>query len=139
MPAAVLPATAAASSPTLLRRVLALDAIVTAANAVAYLALSGPLDDLLGIDRGLLLVLGAFLLVYGAAVGVLATRRSPRPFAVQLVVEANAAWAVASIAVLVSGVLDLATAGAVWVPLQAAVVAGFAAVQYAGLRAVRRG
>lgn len=44
-----------------LRRFLALDAVVTGTDAVACLALSGPLGRFLGAGSGLLLGLGAFL------------------------------------------------------------------------------
>ncbi|CAM5345305.1 hypothetical protein SVIOM342S_09197 [Streptomyces violaceorubidus] len=61
----------------MLRRFLALDAAVTGANALAYLALSGPLGDYLGAGSGLLLALGAFLAVYAGCVGLLAARPGP--------------------------------------------------------------
>ena len=62
---------------SLLRTALTLDAGVTAANGAAYLALAGPLHDLLGLSETVLRGAGAFLLVYALAVGVLASR--PRP------------------------------------------------------------
>jgi quinol-cytochrome oxidoreductase complex cytochrome b subunit len=136
MSAAVSPTVAAA--PQLpLRRWLGLDAVVTGVNGLAYLALAGPLSDLLDVDRGLLLVLGAVLVVYALDVGWLARKAVPSPRLVSLVIDVNAAWAVASIVVLVTGVLDPSTAGYVWIPLQAAVVMAFAVVQYGALRAVR--
>ncbi|WP_063733256.1 hypothetical protein [Streptomyces sp. RTd22] len=119
-----------------LRRFLALDAAVTGANGLAYLAASGPLGGLLGVDRVLLVCAGVFLLVYAAGVGFLASREHPLVLAVRGVVEANVAWAVLSIAALALW-LSPSTAGAVWIPLQAAVVAGFAALQYGALRASR--
>src|ERR671922_1054011 len=106
--------TVAARGPHVwLRRWLALDAAVCAANALAYLLAAGPLGRLLGLDAGLLAGLGAFLLLYGAAVGWLARRQQPRPLAVTRVVEANLAWAVASLAALAW--LEPTTAGAVWI------------------------
>ncbi|MGW2330308.1 hypothetical protein ACWC5C_31750 [Streptomyces sp. NPDC001700] len=117
-----------------LRRFLALDAAVTGANALAYLAASGPLRDLLGVDRAMLVCVGAFLLVYAAGVGFLASRRHPPVLAVRCVVEANVAWAVLSVAALALW-LSPSTTGTVWIPLQATVVAGFAALQYGALRA----
>ncbi|MFW6204429.1 MAG: hypothetical protein ACOC96_05610 [Actinomycetota bacterium] len=122
---------------TLLRRVLGADAVVTAGNGVIYLVAAGPVERLLGVPSGLLVGLGAFLVAYGIAVGYLATRQSPAPSAVQAVIVANSGWVVASLAVLASGALDLTTAGAVWIPAQAAVVAGFAALQAVGLRRLR--
>ncbi|MGP3966151.1 hypothetical protein [Streptomyces sp. 6N223] len=121
---------------TWLRRWLALDAAVTTANALAYLLAAGPVGRLLGVDGGLLAALGAFLLLYGAAVGWLARSPEPRPVAVNCVVEANIAWTVASFAALALW-LDPSTAGTVWIPAQAAVVAALAAAQYATLRAAR--
>lgn len=61
------------------RRFLALDAVVTGANGIAYLAASGPLGELLGVDAGLLLELGLFLTAFAAGVAWLASRPQPRP------------------------------------------------------------
>lgn len=117
----------------MLRRFLALDAAVTGANAVAYLALSGPLGRFLGAGSGLLLALGAFLAVYAGCVALVAARSRPPALAVRAVVEANLAWAAVSLAAL--GLwLTPTTAGAVWTVLQALTVAGFALLQYAALR-----
>ncbi|MFI8164866.1 hypothetical protein ACIGAN_00775 [Streptomyces sp. NPDC085931] len=117
-----------------LRRFLALDAAVTGANALAYLALSGPLGRFLGVDAALLLALGAFLAVYATGVGLLASRRRPPAPGVRTVVEANLAWAVLSLAALALW-LSPSTAGAVWTVLQALTVAGFAALQHLSLKA----
>ncbi|MFC8124990.1 hypothetical protein [Streptomyces sp. NPDC057302] len=121
---------------TMLRRFLALDAVVTAGNGLAYAAVSGPLGRFLGVDAGLLLGLGVFLVLYGAGVGYLASRKSPPTLPVRGVIEANAVWAVLSVVAVIAW-LSPTTAGAVWIPLQAVAVGGFAAVQYAALRALR--
>ncbi|MFF1274768.1 hypothetical protein ACFVZC_15320 [Streptomyces marokkonensis] len=118
----------------MLRRFLALDAAVTGANALAYLALAGPLGRFLGASSGLLLGLGAFLAVYAAGVGLLAARRHPPTLGVRAVVEANLAWAAVSVAALALW-LSPTTAGAVWTVLQALTVAGFAVLQHMALRA----
>ncbi|MEV5981235.1 hypothetical protein [Streptomyces sp. NPDC052114] len=122
----------------MLRRFLGLDAVVTAGNGIAYAAASGPLGRFLGIDAGLLLGLGIGLVLYAAGVGLLAARTSPPPLAVQAVVEINAVWAVLSVVALVAW-FSPSTAGAVWIPLQAVTVGGFAVLQYAALRAVKAG
>ncbi|KUM78273.1 hypothetical protein [Streptomyces curacoi] len=138
MSATSLAALARTSDPqTVLRRFLALDAVVTGANGLAYLVVSGPLGRLLGVDPGLLLGLGAFLTVFAAGVGLLASRARPAAFPVRAVIEANLAWAVLSLVALVMW-LSPTTAGAVWTVLQALTVAGFAALQYAALK-VRQG
>ncbi|WP_077800508.1 hypothetical protein [Streptomyces sp. JHA26] len=117
----------------MLRRFLTLDAAVTGANALAYLALSGPLGRFLGAGPGLVAGLGAFLAAYATAVGLLAARRHPPALAVRAVVEANLAWAALSFAALALW-LTPTTAGAVWTVLQALVVTGFALLQHAALR-----
>ncbi|MFI6333886.1 hypothetical protein [Streptomyces sp. NPDC050535] len=121
---------------TALRRFLVADALVTGVNAVAYLAVSGPLARLLGVGSGLLLILGAVLGVYAAGVGRLASRREPSPWAVRTVIEINYAWAVLSFVALLFW-LSPSAAGAVWAPAQAMTVAGIATLQYAALKAIR--
>ncbi|MDC0766496.1 hypothetical protein [Streptomyces sp. HD] len=135
MSATSLAALARTSDPqTALRRFLAMDAVVTGANGLAYLAVPGPLGRLFGVDSALLLVLGAFLTLYAAAVGFLASRARPAAFPVRAVIEANLGWAVLSVVALLVW-LSPSTAGAVWTVLQALTVAGFAGLQYAALKA----
>ncbi|MFI8307140.1 hypothetical protein ACIF80_27645 [Streptomyces sp. NPDC085927] len=117
---------------SVLRRLLALDAAVTGANALAYLSLSGPLGRFLGVGPGLPAGLGALLAAYAVAVGLLASRKHPPTLGVRAVVEVNLAWAVVSCAALVLW-LEPSTAGAVWTVLQALVVAGFALLQHMAL------
>ncbi|MFF0434170.1 hypothetical protein ACFYU9_18315 [Streptomyces sp. NPDC004327] len=120
---------------SMLRRFLALDAVVTGGNGLAYLAAAGPLGELLGVDRGLLLELGVFLTAYAAGVAWLASRPQPPVLGVRLVVDANLLWAVLSVVALVDW-LAPTTAGAVWTLFQAVTVAGFAGLQWSALRAV---
>lgn len=117
----------------MLRRFLALDAVVTGTNAVAYLALAGPLGRFLGAGSGLLLGLGAFLAGYAAGVGLLAARPHPPTTGVRIVVEANLAWTAVSLAALALW-LTPTEAGAVWTVLQALTVAGFALLQHMALK-----
>ncbi|WP_405527941.1 hypothetical protein OG592_08720 [Streptomyces avidinii] len=118
---------------TALRRFLALDSAVTTANGLAYAAFSAPLGRLLGVGQGLLLELGVLLLAYGAAVGWLASRRQPPVLPVKLVIETNYAWAALSLVSLALW-FDPTTAGLLWIPVQAATVAGFAVLQQLALR-----
>ena len=119
--------------PSLLRTALTLDAGVTALNGAAYLALAGPLHDLLGLSEALLRGAGGFLLVYALAVGLLAARPRPPRAGVLAVVAVNAIWAADSVVAALAGWGDPTVAGTVWMVLQAVVVAGFAALQLAGL------
>ncbi|WUI03452.1 hypothetical protein OHR68_17090 [Spirillospora sp. NBC_00431] len=122
----------------LLRLSLRLDAVVTGANGLAYLILAGPLDDLLGLDAGPGRAIGAFLVLYAAAVWAISTPARPRALAVNAVVEANLMWAVLSVVAVAAGWFSLTAVGGVWAVLQAIVVGGFAAVQYTAQRRSRR-
>jgi hypothetical protein len=122
------------SGPALLRAALGLDAIVTAASAVAYLAGFALLDSALGVPQALLLGVGAFLLVYAAFVARLATADRPNRAAVAGVIAANVVWAIDSVILLAVDGFSPTLAGQIVVAVQAAGVAGLAALQYAGLR-----
>ncbi|MET3986861.1 hypothetical protein [Streptomyces sp. PvR034] len=115
---------------TSLRGLLALDAVVTGGNGLAYALFAAPIGRLLGVDRTPLLVLGVLLAGYGAAVGLLAARTRPAPALVMAVIEINCAWVALSLLSLVLWFTPT-TAGLVWIPAQAAVVAAFAALQWA--------
>ncbi|REE96784.1 hypothetical protein [Thermomonospora umbrina] len=121
----------------LLRLALRLDAVVTGANGLAYLALAGPLESLLGLEAAHGRVIGAFLLVYAAAVWAISMPAESRRGLVTAVVEANLLWTVLSVVAVATGRLSLNTTGGVWAVLQAVVVAGFAAVQFTALRKIR--
>lgn len=121
----------------LLRTVLKIDAMVTGVNALAYLAAADVLDGALGISGALLRSAGAALLAFAAAVYYTATRRPVRPAAVRGIVAVNAVWVVDSLVALLASWLTPTTAGTLWVTAQAAVVAGFAAVQHRALAATR--
>jgi hypothetical protein len=110
-----------------LRLILKLDAVITGVNGIAYLLLADPLEDLLGLSPNLMRPIGAFLVVFAAAVWLVATRPA-RP-AVLMIVAANAAWALGSLVFAVAGASSPTTAGTVWVVLQALVVGAFAALQ----------
>jgi hypothetical protein len=117
-----------------LRTALKLDAVVTGANGAAYLVAAGPLEDLLGLSPALLRGIGAFLLLFSAAVWLIAARPQVSSSAALAVIAVNVLWAADSVAFLAGGLEDPTTVGGVWIALQALVVAGFA-----GLQAVTRG
>ena len=112
-----------------LRLALKLDAVVTGANGAAYLALAGPLEDLLGVEASLLRPVGAFLLAFAAFVYVVATRPEVPRAGVTAVIEANVLWVIGSLAFVGIGVSSPEPAGSVWTVMQAVVVAGFAGLQ----------
>jgi hypothetical protein len=118
----------------LLPTVLLVDAGVTGLNGAAYLAGAALLDDVLGLPADALRGVGVLLLGFALAVGAVARRAPVNPPAVRAVVAANAGWVAASTAAAVAGWAGPTTLGTVWIALQAAVVAGFAVLQWAGLR-----
>jgi len=119
---------------SLLRLALRLDAVVSGACGLAYLAAPGALEDLLGVSSGTLLGIGAFMVAYAAAVWFVSLAEAPNRLAVRVIIVGNTGWMLAS---LVLAALDWATpttAGIVWIVLQALTVGGFVAMQAAGLR-----
>jgi hypothetical protein len=118
----------------LVRLALKLDAVVSGANGVVYLAFAGSLADGLGLSEAALRGVGAFFVVYATTIWVVATRERVNRTAVRAVIVGNLIWAVDSIIVLAAGWLDPETVGAVWIALQALVVGGFAALQGLALR-----
>lgn len=109
------------------RTFLLADAALTGVNGLAYAAVSDPLAKLFGIDRGLLIWLGVFLLIVGLGVAVLATRTPIPRRGVALLAELNLVWVAASIGF--AFIADLTTVGVVWTVLQAAIVLAFAVRQ----------
>ena len=117
-----------------LRLILKLDAVVTGVNGIAYLALANPLEDLLGVAPELTRPVGAFLVLFAAAVWFVATRPVVPRLAAAEIAAANAVWAIGSVVFAAAGASSPATAGTVWIVLQALVVGGFAALQALALR-----
>jgi hypothetical protein len=126
-------------SSTLLRLALIGDAAASGATGLLMALGAGPLEGLLGLPETLLRTAGLILLPYAAAIAALGTRdRLPRA-AIWSVIALNVVWAVESALLLVSSWADPTGLGIGFVIFQAAVVAGFAAAQYIGLRRVSAG
>lgn len=119
-------------SSTFLRRVLALDAVTSA--AMGALVLLAPLSSLLGLEPSLLKWAGLSLLPFAAFVGWLATRETPPRLGVWAVILINALWVIDSFALLATGWSDLTLLGRGFVVFQAVAVAVFAELEYFGLR-----
>jgi hypothetical protein len=126
------------SSP-LLRRVLAADALVSAASALLMSAGNLPLSALLGLPRPLLLVAGLLLVPYALAVAWMAARRRLPGATVSVVIVANVAWAAACTALLLDALVQPTAAGRGFIVLQVVTVLLFATLQFAGWRRSARG
>lgn len=116
----------------LLKFALTLDGVVTGANGIALLAGAALLDEWLGLPASLLVAVGAFLTVYGGLVLKLAGR--PVKAAVVAVIAANVVWAADTLLALALDWHDPTLAGQLVIAVQAVGCAGFAALQYLGLR-----
>jgi hypothetical protein len=117
-----------------LRRALLADAIFSGVSAVLLALGASGLASLLNLPEALLRETGLFLVAYAALVGWLGIRQSmPKP-PVWIVIAGNAAWALASIALLFSGWVTPNLLGEAAVAMQAIAVGVFAELQYVGLR-----
>ena len=118
----------------LLRRALLADAIFSGIAALGLTLGAGAFAALLNLPEALLRESGLFLIAYTALVGWLGTRASVPKALVVLVVVGNAAWTLASIALLFSGAVSPNLLGELVVVAQAIVTGVFAELQYIGMR-----
>jgi hypothetical protein len=117
-----------------LRRALLADAVFSGVSALGLTFGAGAFASLLNLPEALLRETGLFLIAYSALVGWLGTRQSVPKTLVVLVVAANAAWTLASIALLFSGAVTPNLLGEIVVVAQAIATGLFAELQYVGLR-----
>ena len=123
------------SHPSLfLRRAILADAIFSGASAVLLTFGAGVLAPLLNLPEALLRETGLFLIAYAALAGWLGTRPSMPRALVLIVIAGNAAWTIASIALLFSGAVTPNLSGQAFVAIQAIAVGALAELQYIGLR-----
>ena len=120
----------------LLHHLMIADAAISGVTGLALMAGAGTLSTLLGVPEpvmrysGLILIPFAVMVLYWSN----PTRMSkPR---VWTVIALNIAWVIASVLVLVAGWLEPTALGVAFVLFQAVVVAGFAELQYVGLRSL---
>src|SRR6266516_4869672 len=119
---------------TFLRRAIRADAIFSGASAVLLTLGAGTLAPLLNLPEALLLETGLFLIAYAALVGWLGTRPAMPKALVLIVIVGNAAWTLASIALLFSGAVSPNLLGEIAVVAQAIATGVFAELQYIGMR-----
>jgi hypothetical protein len=120
-----------------LRRVLLFDAATCLITGTVMLTASGTVERLLAIPAPVSRVLAVVLLVFGAAVAWVATRRElpgSTVWAVWAIVAMNALWAVESVLALAFGWLEPNSPGRAFIIAQAVVVAVIAELQFIGLR-----
>jgi hypothetical protein len=117
-----------------LHRAIQADAIFSGVSALLLTFGASALAPWLNLPEALLRETGLFLIAYAALVGWLGTRQAmPKPLVV-IVISGNAAWTLASIALLFSGAVTPNLLGEAFVAIQAIAVGALAELQYIGLR-----
>lgn len=120
------------SSP-FLRNALLIDAAASGATGLLMIAGADLLEGLLGLPPALLRGAGLVLVPYVAFVVWAGTRAPVHGGAVWAIIAANAAWAIASVFLLI-GMLSPTLLGYVFIIGQALVVALLGELQYVGLK-----
>ena len=118
----------------LLRRALQADALASGAMGLLLALAAGPLEELLGLPRSLLLGAGIGLLPFALALGWLANRSMVRRGWIWAVLAINAIWVIDSLSLLVLGWVEPTLLGKVFVIGQAVAVAVLAELEFFGLR-----
>ena len=126
------------SEPTFLRRILAVDAVLSAAMGALMLLAVSPLSSLLSLPPSLLTWAALILLPFSAFLGWLATRELPPREGVWAVIVCNAVWVIASFGLLTVNGLEPSLLGKGFVVFQAVVVAVLGELEFFGLRRTRR-
>jgi len=121
-------------SSLFLRRALLADAIFSGVSAVGLTLGAGAFASLFNLPEALLRETGLFLIAYTALVGWLGTRESVPKALVLIVIAGNAAWTLASIALLFSSAVTPNLLGEAFVAMQAIAVGALGELQYIGLR-----
>jgi hypothetical protein len=122
----------------LLRRALNVNAWITTANALAFLAGGHLLGPVFGLPPAVLWVLGAGLLAFAIHAGCVARKEVISRSEATYFVAADAAYVVASVVVLLAYPGLLTGLGRLFFAAAADVVAILAVAEYAGLRRMSR-
>ena len=117
-----------------LRRAILADAIFSGLSAVLLTFGAGMLAPLTNLPEAFLRETGLFLIAYAVLVGWPGARQSMPKMLVVIVIAGNAAWTLASIALLFSGWVTPNLLGEILIAMQAIAVGAFAELQYIGLR-----
>lgn len=125
------------TTPKLLRQAMLLDGVATLPSGVLIAALAGVLAGPVGIPTGVLLGAGLFFVAWGALVLFLGTRPVVDRTGARVVGIVNLVCAVDGLVVVLAGIGDLTTLGAVLLVALSAVVLGLGAFQLVASRRSR--
>ncbi|KRB42128.1 hypothetical protein [Acidovorax sp. Root70] len=122
------------SSPSFLRAVVWFDASTGLLLGALHLLLTASLAEWLGLSPGLLVASGVMLLGYGAlAIGIARAPAMPRG-GLWLLIVANFAWALASLALLLGSAVAPTLLGQAYLLVHVVSVAVLAELQWMGAR-----
>ena len=124
------------SSDSLLRFAMRLDATLTGLMGVAGIPLAGWLAEISGTTKTFEYSISAFFIVFSLAVFALAALRSVKLPGIALA-AGNVVYAVASVVLVVSGVLPLTTVGVVLILATGVYTLIMAELQYQGWRRIK--
>ncbi|MBX9841511.1 MAG: hypothetical protein K2Z80_06865 [Xanthobacteraceae bacterium] len=117
-----------------LRLALLIDAMASGMTAILLVTGADVLRDWLGLPVVLMREAGLILVAYVAFVVIVATRVQISTGAVWAIIACNALWALASVAILETGLVAPTTLGTVFVIGQALAVFALGALQFVALR-----
>jgi hypothetical protein len=117
-----------------IRKVLFADAAISGATGVMMTLGAGLLTGFLGLSENLLFWAGLGLLPFAALVAAVGNKQHPAKGGVWTIVLINIAWVIASVAILVFGLVSPTIFGTVFVVAQAIVVGVLAELQIIGVR-----
>lgn len=117
-----------------LRRALVLDAGASGILGVVMALAPGFVGRLLNLPIPFVLYIGIFFVAFALTLLVLARQARPAPALVWLIIVGNAGWALASIAILFTGLIAPNTLGIIVIAGQALAVALFAELEFIGQR-----
>jgi hypothetical protein len=120
-----------------LKLALRADALASGAVAALQLLLAGVLAETLQLPRALLVESGAFLVAYAILLLWLTGRAQLHAAWIGLIIGGNVAWALACMALWLSGLVSPSLAGAGFLLLQALTVLALALLELQGLQRSR--
>lgn len=127
------------SSPTVLRRVLAFDAMSGAGTGALHLLLAPTLSMWLGLPEALLQALGVATFAFVALAGWLALQASPQRGPLMALVLLNFAWALGCLWLAFGAAVNPTPLGMAYLLVQAVVVFVLAELQWMGWRQLATG
>ncbi len=121
-------------TPTWLKRILLIDAVVTAAMGLGLLAAADSLARLFGLQAALLQGAGAVLVPFAALLAWAASQRAPSRRLVLTLIIGNVLWVIDSVLLLFTPWISPNSLGLAFVLGQAFAVAVLASGQFVGAR-----